>query len=35
MLKILFLGAIIAGAYFLLKAIWDYEIKIAQSEKIN
>ncbi len=32
MLDILIFTAVIAGAYFLLKAIWNYEMKVAKSE---
>jgi hypothetical protein len=32
MLEALALTAVIAGAYFLLKAIWDYEMRVAKSE---
>jgi hypothetical protein len=32
MLEILTLTAVLAGGYFLLKAIWDYEMRVAKSE---
>ena len=32
MLDTLIFTAVIAGAFFLLKAIWNYEMKVAKSE---
>jgi hypothetical protein len=32
MLEVLVLAAVVFGAYFLLKAIWDYEMKVAKSK---
>lgn len=33
MLELLTLSVVITGAYFLLKAIWDYEMRVAKSEQ--
>lgn len=32
MLEVLVLTVVISGAYFLLKAIWDYEVRVAKSK---
>lgn len=32
MLEVLTLTAVISGAYFMLKAIWDYEMRVAKSK---
>lgn len=33
MVELLVLGVVIAGTYFLLKAIWNYEIALTKAAK--